>query len=330
MSPTSRDSTTRLPPALPVVRVTAAGRNEGKTLLAGRLIEELTKRGYTVAAVKRSHHSVPPDRAGSDTGRFAHAGASVVLFCGPDGSLARTSAPSALGQVVRRLTGEADIAVVEGFKGDSLGAAIRLSGGLDGSAVLATMAGETVLATAASDVEGLTAAIEREFQLSAAGGPELRALVRRASAAHGHCCPGIVLGVRMALTGLAALDLPLPLPPHRLHVTVEVARCATDAIASVTGCSAGQRSLVVEDRGEMAATFRDELTGRAVRVIALERAREPPAEWAPAGRDRHCRQAIAYRAMPDELLLQVVDVPVTGTAQPIATLSPAMSGVGTP
>ena len=39
-----------MPPALPVVRVTAGGRNEGKTLLASRLIEELTKRGYAVAA----------------------------------------------------------------------------------------------------------------------------------------------------------------------------------------------------------------------------------------------------------------------------------------
>ena len=199
-----------MPPALPVVRVTAGGRNEGKTLLASRLIQELTKRGYAVAAVKRSHHPVPPDRTGSDTDRFTRAGASVVLFCGPDGSLARTSAPAALGEAVRRLTGEADIAIVEGFKDDALGAVIRLSGGPDGSAVFATMAGVTVLATDASDIEGLTAAIEREFQLSAAGGPELRALVRRASAAHGHCCPGIVLGVRMALAGLAALALPLP------------------------------------------------------------------------------------------------------------------------
>jgi molybdopterin-guanine dinucleotide biosynthesis protein MobB len=153
------------PDMLPVLRVTAAGRSEGKTLLASRLIEELTKRGYAVAAVKRSHHSVPPDRAGSDTDRFARAGASVVMFCGPDGSLIRTSAPAALGEVVRRLTGEADIAIVEGFKDDSLGAVIRLSGGPDGSAVFATMAGVTLLATAASDVEGLTAAIEREFRL---------------------------------------------------------------------------------------------------------------------------------------------------------------------
>lgn len=317
-----------MPPALPVVRVTAAGRNEGKTLLASRLIEELTKRGYAVAAVKHSHHPVPADRAGSDTDRFAHAGASLVLFCGPDGSLARTSAPATLGEVVRQLTGEADIVIVEGFKNDSLGAMIRLSGGPDGSAVFTTMAGVTVLATDAGDVEDLADAIEREFQLSAEGGPELRALVRRASAAHGHCCPGIVLGVRMALAGLAALDLPLPPPHRRLHVTVEVARCATDSIASVTGCSAGQRSLVVEDRGEMAATFRDELTGRAVRVVALDSAREPPAEWAPAGRDRHCRQSIAYRAMPDELLLQVVDVPVAEAPLPVATPSPAVAGVG--
>ena len=78
-----------MPAALPVVRVTGPRRKVGKTLLATRLIEELTARGYLVAAAKHSHHPVTPDREQSDTDRFARAGAARVLFGGNDGWLTR-------------------------------------------------------------------------------------------------------------------------------------------------------------------------------------------------------------------------------------------------
>ena len=43
----------------------------------------------------------------------------------------------------------------------------------------------------------------------------------------------------------------------RLITFVEIDRCATDAIAVVTGCRLGKRALKFRDWGKMAATFVD-------------------------------------------------------------------------
>jgi len=57
-------------------------------------------------------------------------------------------------------------------------------------------------------------------------------------------------------------------------VFVEMDRCATDAVQSVTGCSLGHRTMKFMDYGKMAATFIHLGTGRAVRIIAREDSRQ--------------------------------------------------------
>ncbi|MQC27517.1 MAG: hypothetical protein DWG74_00355 [Chloroflexi bacterium] len=281
--------------------------------MASRLIGELTARGYRVAAVKRSHHPVALDREGSDTDRFARAGAASVLFCAADGTLER-SAPVGLDAALRRYMGEADIAIVEGFKHDTLGAVIRLSGDDARRARLEAMDGTLILETIAGNVAGLASAVETQFMLSAAGDDELRADVRRAARTHGHLCAGVVLGVRMGRLAMSELGIAPPLPPEALQITVEVARCATDAVASVTGCTLGRGNLRVVDYGKVAATFEDLRTGRAIRVLAREDARDPDDRWASPLLTRHHRQAIAYRLMPDAALFTVRDVCVSAGA----------------
>ena len=112
--------------------------------------------------------------------------------------------------------------------------------------------------------------------------PDLEALLAEAEAFHGHLCGGIVIGVRMALTGLRELGLRDPKggDRKRLLVFAEIDRCATDAITSVTGCRPGKRTMKLKDYGKMAATFVDLGTGRAVRVAARTRPRlsDPEAE----------------------------------------------------
>ena len=82
-------------------------------------------------------------------------------------------------------------------------------------------------------------------------------LLRQAEAAHGHLCAGQILGVRMALLGLDRLSIadPRGADRKRLVTYVEIDRCATDAIALVTGCRLGKRALKFRDWGKMAATF---------------------------------------------------------------------------
>lgn len=134
-------------------------------------------------------------------------------------------------------------------------------------------------------------------------------LLEEAAAAHGHLCPGQVLGVRMAMAGCQALRIDEPQNGKRLLVYVEIDRCATDAISAVTGCRLGKRTLKFMDYGKMAATFVDTATGRAVRVAALEEARDRARLYAPGvNGDRHEAQKVAYRIMPDEELMAIQEV----------------------
>ena len=88
---------------------------------------------------------------------------------------------------------------------------------------------------------------------------------------HGHLCPGQVLGVRMSMLGLKLIEIDDPKGKNRkeLIVYVEIDRCATDAIQSVTGCCLGKRSLKYLDFGKMAATFVNLKTKKAVRIFAI-------------------------------------------------------------
>jgi formylmethanofuran dehydrogenase subunit E len=89
----------------------------------------------------------------------------------------------------------------------------------------------------------------------------LDAYLREAEIAHGHLCAGQVLGVRLAMLGLKTLGINDPRnnkeDRKRLVTFVEIDRCATDAIAVVTGCRLGKRALKFRDWGKMAATFVD-------------------------------------------------------------------------
>ena len=129
----------------------------------------------------------------------------------------------------------------------------------------------------------------------------LEALLPMAEAAHGHMCPGQILGVRMALLGLKSLGIsdPRGVDRKRLVTFVEIDRCATDAIGLVTGCRLGKRTLKFRDWGKMAATFVDLGSGRGVRVVALEESRDLARKLFPHIESKSAQQMAAYRELPD-------------------------------
>jgi formylmethanofuran dehydrogenase subunit E len=139
-------------------------------------------------------------------------------------------------------------------------------------------------------------------------------LLREAEQAHGHLCAGQVLGVRMALTGLSKLgiDDPRGKDRKRLVTFVEIDRCATDAIAVVTGCRLGKRALKFRDWGKMAATFVDLSSGRAVRVAAKDSSKQRAKELYPE-MEKNPAQMKAYRELAEEELFDTqwvkVDLP---------------------
>jgi len=127
---------------------------------------------------------------------------------------------------------------------------------------------------------------------------------------HGHLCPGQVLGVRMAIYGLNKIGIEEPRGRDRkkIYLVVEIDRCATDALQSVTGCSLGKRTMRFVDYGKMAATFVNLDTGRAVRVVAREEAREKAKEYFPEIENKYQCQLEAYRIMPDDELFSSREV----------------------
>ena len=130
---------------------------------------------------------------------------------------------------------------------------------------------------------------------------------RLAEQAHGHLCAGQILGLRLALCGVRLLGLedPAGADRKRLITFVEIDRCATDAIPIVTGCRLGKRALKFRDFGKVAATFCDLRDNRAVRVAALESARERARCLYPEITARNQQQMRAYREMPDHDLFSV-------------------------
>lgn len=127
-----------------------------------------------------------------------------------------------------------------------------------------------------------------------------------AAQAHGHMCAGQVLGLRLAIHGMNLLGIEDPAGRDRKRVVtyVEIDRCATDAIAVVTGCRLGKRALKFLDFGKMAATFVDLETGRAVRVVAKESSKHRARELYPEIEDRNRQQMQAYREMPEDELFE--------------------------
>jgi formylmethanofuran dehydrogenase subunit E len=129
---------------------------------------------------------------------------------------------------------------------------------------------------------------------------------------HGHLCAGQVLGVRMSMCGLRKIGIDDPKGKDRknLMVFVEMDRCATDAVQSVTGCSLGRRTMKFMDYGKMAATYLNMKTNNAVRVVAREDSREKAKNYFPDVEDKYKAQLEAYKKMPDEELFDVMDVKV--------------------
>jgi formylmethanofuran dehydrogenase subunit E len=126
--------------------------------------------------------------------------------------------------------------------------------------------------------------------------------LREAEQAHGHLCAGQVLGVRLAMLGLEKLGIedPRGKDRKRLVTFVEIDRCATDAIAVVTGCRLGKRALKFRDWGKMAATFVDVSTGNAIRIAAKESSKALARAMHPEIESKNQQQMLAYREMAED------------------------------
>lgn len=107
--------------ALPAVVSVIGLKDSGKTGVAVGLVAALGRRGLRVMVVKHGHH-FEIDTPGTDSWRLRHeGGAERVVLAGPEdlvvmGGWGSDGEPD-LDEVVRRFVSDADIVVVEGYKG---------------------------------------------------------------------------------------------------------------------------------------------------------------------------------------------------------------------
>jgi formylmethanofuran dehydrogenase subunit E len=70
---------------------------------------------------------------------------------------------------------------------------------------------------------------------------------------HGHACPGLAIGYRVAK--LALIELGLRARDEELVAIVENNSCAVDAIQLLCGCTFGKGNLIFKDYGKQVYTF---------------------------------------------------------------------------
>jgi formylmethanofuran dehydrogenase subunit E len=81
---------------------------------------------------------------------------------------------------------------------------------------------------------------------------------------HGHSCPGLAIGYRVALRALK--EFGDRAEDEELVAIVENSSCAVDAVQVMTGCTFGKGNLIFNDYGKQVYTFIKRPSGRSIRI----------------------------------------------------------------
>ncbi|MEJ2313422.1 MAG: FmdE family protein [Nitrospirota bacterium] len=98
---------------------------------------------------------------------------------------------------------------------------------------------------------------------------------------HGHVCPGLAIGYRVARFAMGKLGPKAE--DEELVAVVENDSCAVDAVQVLTGCTFGKGNLIHRDYGKQVYTFMKRPSGEALRVsvewVTPEETEEEKEAW---------------------------------------------------
>ena len=83
---------------------------------------------------------------------------------------------------------------------------------------------------------------------------------------HGHECPGLAIGYRMATAAMESLKA-LRSEDEEIVAVVENDACGVDALQCVSGCTFGKGNLLFRDHGKQVYTLYSRQTRKGVRVV---------------------------------------------------------------
>jgi formylmethanofuran dehydrogenase subunit E len=112
----------------------------------------------------------------------------------------------------------------------------------------------------------------------------------------------------MGMLAEKLLNVELPQTAKRVLAIVETDGCFSDGVAVAANCWVGRRTMRVEDYGKSSVTFVDTRTERAWRITPHPDGRDIAARYAPEATNRWESMLLGYQRMPDEELLQWVEV----------------------
>lgn len=128
-------------------------------------------------------------------------------------------------------------------------------------------------------------------------------LIDQTIAFHGHTCPGLAIGIRVAELARQRLSIT---PASNIVCVVETDMCAVDGIQFLTGCTFGKGNLVHRDFGKPGFTFFDRDNEIGFRALYLDEAVEDVAP-APAETSKEAKIA-ALMAADLTRLFRVADI----------------------
>jgi molybdopterin-guanine dinucleotide biosynthesis protein B len=153
----------------------------GKTTFLEKLIRELKRRGYRVAAIKHDAHNFQMDHPGKDTYRLAEAGSDVVLISAAHrlALLENVAGERSLDDLVAMVSDRVDVILTEGYR-QAAKAKIEVSRRDFGSELVATPQDLLALVTDQrfeadvphfdlDDAQGVADLLESRFRLAPTG-----------------------------------------------------------------------------------------------------------------------------------------------------------------
>jgi formylmethanofuran dehydrogenase subunit E len=131
---------------------------------------------------------------------------------------------------------------------------------------------------------------------------------------HGHSCPGLAIGYRVAKAGLREIAGKRD-KDEELVAIVENDACGVDAIQFLTGCTLGKGNLIFRDFGKHVYTLACRNSGKAVRISVSGDWRRDEDERARAIRERVAKgtateeETELFRKAREERIHHILEAP---------------------
>lgn len=139
-------------------------------------------------------------------------------------------------------------------------------------------------------------------------------VIERAVEFHGHMCPGLAMGLRVAELALA--EFGRHSPENELVAVVDTDMCPVDAIQLLTGCTFGRGNLIHLDYGKNAFSFIRPADGKGRRIVVR------PAGWGGPGSDPQAVSQVILAQPLDRLLaMAIIEPSILPRVRPLAQLT---------